>query len=215
MGILKQGILGGFSGKVANVVGTSWKGIAVIKAMPLSVANPKTAGQVAQRTKFANVSLFAVVLLSVVIKPLWDRFSIQMSGFNAFVKTNIDLFASNLPSPAANLVISKGKMAKTDIFTVAGTGASKTVTFAWADDSGSGFKLATDIPFVVVVNEGNDEIAMNEGVSAAVDRSDEGITVDFDSVVGDGATVNGYLAFRRADGTIVSNTDYKSFQTAP
>ena len=48
MGILKQGILGGFSGKVANVVGTSWKGIAVIKAMPLSVANPKTAGQVAQ-----------------------------------------------------------------------------------------------------------------------------------------------------------------------
>jgi len=30
MGTIKRGILGGFSGKVANVVGTSWKGIALL-----------------------------------------------------------------------------------------------------------------------------------------------------------------------------------------
>ncbi len=40
MGIIKRGILGGFSNKVANVVGSSWKGINTMRALPLSVANP-------------------------------------------------------------------------------------------------------------------------------------------------------------------------------
>jgi hypothetical protein len=92
MGVIKRGILGGFRGKVANVIGSSWKGIAVIKAMPLSVANPKTAGQVAQRTKMTNIVAFAKIILVNIIKPLNDRFASGESGFNLFVKRNILLF---------------------------------------------------------------------------------------------------------------------------
>ena len=55
MGVIKQGILGGFSGKVANIVGSSWKGIPVIKSLPLSVANPQTAAQTTQRNKLKGV----------------------------------------------------------------------------------------------------------------------------------------------------------------
>src|SRR5690606_508733 len=45
MGIIKQGILGGFSGKVGNVVGASWKGIDYIRSLPSSVSNPRTPGK--------------------------------------------------------------------------------------------------------------------------------------------------------------------------
>lgn len=206
MGVIKQGILGGFSGKVAGVVGSSWKGIATIKALPLSVANPKTALQIAQRQRFSNTVAFALEILSTVIKPLWDRFAQQMSGFNDFIKTNIDLFDAVDPSPVADLTISKGKMAKTTINSAAGTIATDIVVLGWTDDSGSGLKLATDKPFVVVLNVTTDEI---KGFESALPRDDE-ITsnLQMDAITA-GDVMHAYLAFRRADGTIVSNTDYK------
>ncbi|MDD2265168.1 MAG: DUF6266 family protein, partial [Bacteroidales bacterium] len=46
MGTIKQGILGGFSGKVGNIVGASWRGIDYIRSMPASVRNPRTVAQV-------------------------------------------------------------------------------------------------------------------------------------------------------------------------
>ena len=51
MGKIGKGILGGVSGKVANVVGASWKGIDYLRAKPQSVANPRSVLQVNQRTK--------------------------------------------------------------------------------------------------------------------------------------------------------------------
>ena len=44
MGKISQGILGGFSGKVGNVVGGNWKGIDYMRVRPASVANPQTNG---------------------------------------------------------------------------------------------------------------------------------------------------------------------------
>jgi len=206
MARIKQGILGGFSGRVAGIVGSSWKGIAVMKSLPLSVANPKTAGQVAQRTKFSNTVAFAGYILSTVIKPLWDRFASQMSGYNDFVKTNLSLFATWKPSVAASLIISKGKMAATAIVTALLTAADETITLEWVDDSGEGFKLATDIAYVVVVNETQEVI---EGFETAAIRSDGTVDVLMaaDTVALD--VVNCYLAFKRADGTVVSNTAFK------
>ncbi len=208
MGILRRGILGGFSGKVANVVGSSWKGIAVMKSLPLSVANPRTAPQVAQRTRFSNTVAFAVAILGTVIKPLWDRFAQAQSGFNAFISENIELFDDESPAPPADLVISKGRMASTAIDSVATSGGGQAILISWNDDTGSGFKLATDIPYVVVANLTTDEVLGYEVSNR--DRADESVTVD---VPGDRGTDTFavYLAFRRADGTVVSNTAYSAF----
>lgn len=92
MGKIKRGILGGFSGKVANVVGTSWKGIAVMKSMPLSVANPNTVAQQGQRTAMTNVVGFGQQIGLDVIRALNNRWAGQMSGFNAFTKRNVIRF---------------------------------------------------------------------------------------------------------------------------
>ena len=55
MGTIKKGIMGGFSGKVGNIVGASWKGIAYIRSLPASVHNPRTEKQVTQRNKFSLI----------------------------------------------------------------------------------------------------------------------------------------------------------------
>ena len=55
MGKIKQGILGGFKGKVGTVIGASWNGIAYMRGLAQSVKNPKTAAQLQQRTFFKDL----------------------------------------------------------------------------------------------------------------------------------------------------------------
>lgn len=56
MGTYKQGILGSFIGKVGTVVGSTWRGLAVMRSLASKVANPRTAAQVAVRNRLAAVS---------------------------------------------------------------------------------------------------------------------------------------------------------------
>lgn len=208
MGVLKQGILGGFSGKVANVVGSSWKGIAVIKALPLSVANPNTASQQLYRNRIKMSCLFALNILTNTIKPCWDRFAMRMSGINAFVKANRTFFSvAGLVTPAS-LVISTGKMASTTITAVTTANGTKTVKIDWVDDSGSGYKLATDEVYAVIYEATTKEVVGYTNPAPATRRDAATVTVSFTANNTTGHHVHCYLAFRRADGTVVSETGY-------
>ena len=55
MGKIKQGILGGFRGKVGTVIGASWNSIAYMRGLAQSVKNPKTAAQMTQRAFFKEL----------------------------------------------------------------------------------------------------------------------------------------------------------------
>jgi hypothetical protein len=207
MAVIKQGILGGFSGSVASVVGSSWKGINVMKAKPLSVANPRTAGQVAQRNKFKSCVSFAIVILAAVIKPLWDRFAIKQSGYNAFLQANMDCFDSEGLANPTELRISKGKMESTAFKTGQFVGGSKAFGSTWNDDSGNGYKLETDEVYQVFVNtnSGDVEVAANDKT-----RKDKAMSTTLTMDMTNGDEIYCYMAFRRADGTIVSDTSYIS-----
>ena len=58
MGIINQGILGGFSGKVGPIVGFHWKSKYYIRARAAKVSNPRTPKQQEQRGKFATAFSF-------------------------------------------------------------------------------------------------------------------------------------------------------------
>ena len=105
MAIIKQGILGGFKNTVGSVVGSSWKGIATMRSLPLSVANPKTAAQVSNRNRFKACAEFGSLILASIIKPLMDRFAGQMSGYNYFTKLNKEVFANPENPVWDNLII--------------------------------------------------------------------------------------------------------------
>lgn len=207
MGIIKQGILGGFSGKVANVVGSSWKGIAVIKSQPLSVSNPRTAAQVGQRTKMSACVAILKQITSQVLKPLNDRFAGQMSGYNYSLQESIKAFDANgnLVAPAS-LKISRSGNKGTLIDAVADDKIVKAIDVEFQDESGSGYALATDKCYLVGYNENTGEIAVStesarEDARAVLSFPNEGLTT--------GNKVHLWMAFLRADGTVGFAQDYK------
>jgi len=207
MGKIRQGILGGFSGKVANVVGSSWKGIAVMKSLPLSVANPRTSGQVAQRNKFANTVAFAVLILSTIIKPLWDRFAQRQSGFNAFISANIDNFEDSVPMPKGNLVLSRGQMGSINPTAITINPGNNDVQVNWDEELSPPMSLPDDVPFCVVYNQDQDDYAIASG-SLLEKREGGSIFMGSKPFWNAGETAQAWLAFRRADGTVVSNTGF-------
>ena len=207
MARLPQGILGGVLGKVGNVVGSSWKGIPILKSRPLSVANPRTTKQVAQRTKMTNIVAFAQFLLSSIIKPLNDRFAQQASGYNDFVSRNIHLFASDAPSPAADLKISVGKMAAVTPLSVVASDGDDSVTVNFLPNLPDAFASADDLAYVVAYNATQKVFGTEGGVSA---RALSVVVVNMGSDSESGDVIHVWLAFRREDGTIVSNTGYKT-----
>lgn len=203
----KQGILGALSGKVANVVCSSWKGVAVFKSLPASVANPRTAAQIAQRTKMANVVAVATKINTSVIKPLWDRFQTQQSGYNAFVQRNLGLFEDVFPSPPEALLTSYGKMVAVLISTLSANSASKTVELTWSADLQDSFAQLSDKVYVVLLDA---ETATAQGFETTAIRSDASVVLENVKNLTQGGTLYAYLSFKRNDGTVVSNNSVKS-----
>lgn len=212
MGKIPQGILGGVSGKVGGVVGSSWKGINVVKTKPLSVANPRTAGQIAQRNAFSLTVQDATALLSTIIKPLWDRSSVKMSGFNSFIKANIVNMTQTGPVTDASFIISKGRLQAPEDFTVNPTVNPKEFDLVWAQSQSDPYALPTDeVYFVARKFKAGNELA--EGIKLPVTRVDGEYTVEVNDVFLEDDSIQCYLAFRRADGTQVSNTAYSELNT--
>lgn len=205
MGIIKQGILGAFSGKVGAVVGSSWKGIAVMKARPASVANPKTAGQVIQRNKMSNAVAFAQPILGEILKPLNDRFASRMSGYNLFIQRNIHLFGGPLSVYGKDITISPRVNKAQLVDALSFDSDRRVLKVEWVSDEGTGFALGNDIPFVVVSDETGDKVWGWRGFrirhdNYSIGEVPEGVGVD------DIAHI--YLAFLRNDGTVVFATAY-------
>jgi hypothetical protein len=208
MGIIKRGILGGFAGKVANVVGTSWKGIAVMKSLPLSVANPKTAGQVTQRNAFKACSQFASFILASLVVPLMNRFAVQMSGYNMFVQRNVEFFDENGIAVPESINFGTGKLGDTPIQTCQIDISNDGAIITWTSGLDNQFKQNTDIPYGLCVDSETKEVIAQGTDDNLPDRQSGGMQLSLINAPVLGRTYWFYLVFLRADGTIVGNTAY-------
>lgn len=207
MGIIKRGILGGFRGSVANVVGTSWKGLAVIKSKPLSVANPRSTGQVAQRAKFSSAVFIASAILPVVIKPLWDRFAQGMSGYNAFVRYNLPSIFSNGDVQPTLFKASVGSLLNASNFAVSLNLAATELQCDWVDNSNEGNALVSDEVIITVVGT---NLPYAIAFSGSTTRFAQTQTLVFPEPLALGNYVC-YLDFKRPDGRLVSTSVYSIF----
>lgn len=207
MGIITSGILGPISGKVGPVVGGSWKGIAYLRQLPASVANPQTALQTAQRTKLSNCVAFAKEILTTIIKPLNDRFASGESGYNSFVSRNISLFAGAVPSPAGDLSISEGSLLNVTLAQLQATDGSDEVSCNYQDNSGTGNAQATDEAYIVIYNETQGVFGVSSG---AYDRESAPAIVTMPTNCATGDVLHEWLAMRTANGFAVSNTAYQT-----
>ena len=110
MGVIKQGILGGFQNKVGAVIGSNWKGIATMRSRPISVANPRTGKQVAVRSEFTILVKMASALNATLIRPYWSRFAQKKTGANAFISANYGKMAGNITNIPDRMILSQGKL---------------------------------------------------------------------------------------------------------
>ena len=212
MGKIAQGILGGLSGKVGNIIGGSWKGIDYIRIKPSSVANPRTEGQVNQRNKF-TITLEYLQATKDFIKIGYKSFAVKKTEFNAamsYVLNNaVGGIAPNFTIDYSFALLSRGSLSgvlngATDL-TTAGQ-----VSFDWDDNSAEGNANVTDKAMVLVYNPSKKEsISILDGADRTV--GSQVVTIP-NTYAGD--TVELFMAFVSVDGTQVSNSVYLGSGTA-
>lgn len=206
MGRINQGILGGFSGKVGNVIGGNWKGIDYMRVKPASVANPKTVGQVSQRTKFSETLKFLQPMKDF-IKVGYKSYAVQKTEFNSamsyILKNAITGTEPNFVVDYPEVLVSRGALTgvSTGVIDVATPG---TATFSWVDNTGSGSALATDKAMLLLYNETKGEVIFTtDGAARSVASQGLALPPDYS-----GDTVKAYMAFIKLDGSEVSNSSY-------
>lgn len=152
MATFEKGILGGFSGKVGNVVGSRWRGKNIMRSLPQRGSYAPTARQEEQREKFKTVIGFLspiVEILSLYFgSPQGDKSRSNLATSyhlkNAVVSTPLGM-VMDYPK----VLISKGELRGLDGGTLA-EAANRVLNFTWQDNSGQGKATATD-SFMVVV----------------------------------------------------------------
>lgn len=210
MGIIKQGVLGGFSGKVGNVVGASWKGIDYMRIMPESVANPNTVLQQGQRQKFSMILRF-LQPLTQFLRTGFRNYAIRMSAFNNAMSYNMAHAVSGVyPDYLLNYedaLVARGSLAPA--LNPAITAGAASVNFTWEDNSGVSGASGLDKSLVVVYNPTKQEAVC---VKELKNRSDLAQSVAVPAAFA-GDTVQCYLAFISDDGAQISNSRFAGVAT--
>ena len=154
MGKIKQGILGGFKGKVGTVIGSSWNGIAYMRGLAQSVKNPKTAGQTTQRGFFREVLDIAGQLSKEQLAFLFPTAPSKMTRHNALVKqlTEVAAVDGDVKSVDLGNINALGNAATADLPDVAITAAGENLTISWDGATTERAENADEYPTVFVAN---------------------------------------------------------------
>lgn len=198
MGTIKQGILGGFSGKVGTVIGSSWKGISYMRGRAQSVKNPRTEGQMVQRSKF-TLTLNFLKPITTYIRLGFKVYANKQTAFNAAMSYTVkNAIAGDFPDYALDFsraLVSRGNL--TQPMNAHATMASGNVNIGWNDNSGQGDAQATDVAMPLAFNVDKGEAVFNTAAATLAFPADW---------MGD--TVELYIGFASADGINVANSIY-------
>ena len=210
MGVIKQGILGGFQNKVGAVIGSNWKGIATMRSRPISVANPRTGKQVAVRSEFSILVKMASALNATLIRPFWYRFAQKKTGANAFISANYGKMAGTVDDIPDRMILSQGKLDGLASFFVSFVGND--YKLAWDKAVLGVYGAATDKVSIFGVLGTSDEAGRNSVEYKYLGETTRGVgsfTVDPGDLAPELSEVVGtrfVACVSRIDGTMVSNS---------
>lgn len=206
MGKINQGILGGVSGKVGNVIGGNWKGIDYLRIMPASIANPQTPAQMDQRSKFITVINFLQPIKDF-IHVGFKNYAVKMTQFNSAMSYNVkNAISGSYPDYTIDYpkaLVSRGGLAPALNGAAASTVAGS-VSFEWDDNSGDGNAQTTDKALLVVYNPIKGEaVTILAGATRGTGVQEVTVPNNYS-----GDTVHAYIGFISADGISVANSKY-------
>lgn len=206
MAIFNKGILGGFSGKAGSVIGANWKGRTIMRSLPSKRSNRTlTQAQMDQQEKFKLIVSF-LAGMSDFLKIGFVGQASRVSGFNVACSYNLQRAVTGLSSPFSIdfslSLVSQGALPNAGS-PAALAAAGNQVVFNWTDNSGVGRANATDKVMLVVYCPETGRSVYTTGGAA---RS--GLTHTLDASVFAGKEVETWIAFRSADGKLVSDSVY-------
>jgi hypothetical protein len=205
MGIYKKGILGAFSGKVGNIVGSSWKGRQIFRTKPVRRNGRKISPlQLGQRARFALLTNF-LLPLKMLFDLTFAKTAHNMSCFNKAVSENKDAINGLYPKffiDYQKIILSRGNLENVSSPKVVSI-ISGQIIFAWKDNSGVANALSSDFNFVAAYcAEINKWIVGNK----AATRKDESFALNLSIFSGREAHI--YMMSYTDPGNLVSNSMY-------
>ena len=152
MATYQKGILGGFSGKVGNVVGARWRGQDVMRSLPQRGDYKPTEDQLLQRERFKTVITFLTPIKPVLSKYFGKKQGVK-STYNLATSYHLREALTAIPGgfemDFAKVLISKGDLRGLDTPTLAAA-ANQVLDLGWVDNSGQGNADPLDQLVVVV-----------------------------------------------------------------
>lgn len=204
MAVTQNNLIGAARGSAGNMTFSSWKGLNVLKNKPASVANPRSDGQVAQRSVITQlVAIFRQV--PSALRTAFRQYATGMSAYNAFVKYNADE-AFTISGAVATFVASSFNAAKgtlgalVDFARTLDTG--RTYDFTWTDNTGESNANASDIFHVLVISSNGLEV-YEEDTTRTRAQASGSVTIPGSWSL-TGARFCGY--FVKADGSMASDS---------
>ena len=204
MATFTNGILGGFSGKVGNVVGGKWKGIDYMRSRSGKRTNGSSPAQLAQQAKFKLAMQFLQPFTGLLNLTFRD-YAVEMTGTNNAMRyllnNAIDGSYPDLSINYQNVLVSRGDLPNGG--TPAATAAATTVTFTWQDNSGTGKAQASDQAILVAY------CADLKQVEWTLNTAQRGSETGALALAGfAGMEVQTWIGFLSADGRRIASSKY-------
>ncbi|MCD8183759.1 MAG: DUF6266 family protein [Bacteroides sp.] len=203
MGKIQSGILGGFSGRVGTVVGSSWKTVHYMRALATSISNPRTEKQQSQRTKFA-LSLGFLKAITPFIRVGYKTMAQRQTEFNAamsyIIKNAVSGSGLDLSVDYAKVLVSRGTLMPP--FNASVEKSNGKLVFKWTDNTETGDAKATDVAMPLVYNKDKREAQYDTAAATRAEATAELLLPD--NWADDGLEV--YLEFASQNGNSVANS---------
>ena len=195
MGKIKQGILGGFKGKVGTVIGASWNGIAYMRGLPQSIKNPKTAAQQAQRAFFREVQDLVGQLSYEQLVFLFPESVQGMSRRNLLVKqlSTDPLVAEGSKHVDLADITSLGNAPTADLPDVSIVASRSAVTISWNADTAWRSQHADEYPTICVFNVTQKKIFLVHSTVSVGASGSQSFSVESDAFGIGSSEFNGFM----------------------
>lgn len=203
MGVIRKGILGGFSGKVGTVIGSSWNSISYMRSLAESYKDANTEKQACQRGRFSEVVRF----LKTIVPYLHVGYRSREAGQSAYssamsyvLRNAVSGCGADAAVDFGKALVSRGGLAMAADAAVEASGGK--LSFTWTDNSGSDKASAEDVAMVLAFNKVKAEAVYD---LEAGTRADGAAELTLPAGWGDDALAV-YLSFRSDADRLVSDS---------
>lgn len=203
MARLKNGINGDITGKVGTVVGAKWRDIHYIRSLPKKSNNPRTKGQVRQRSKLSVTMEFLKTITPYIRIGFKEYSSGRLTAFNAATSYNIKNATTEnndkIELDFSKLLVTRGSLiTATDIKSEIVNGQ---LHFNWEATLKENAR-SNDLVMLLAYNPTKKEAIYNICVAQ---RSHSTAQMQLPSDW-NGDMIHTYISFRSADGELVSDS---------